>query len=72
MTENVLGKPFDEQLRRRAEEEKIRLCLTQAPQKGGREVQVNAEDRLHIVAERDGEWVLARFHVPLPRKEPAL
>ncbi len=67
MTENVLGRPFDETLRRRAEIENIRVTLTQAPRKG--EPGPEREGVLHVVRQREGEWVVARFPVQLPRKE---
>ncbi|MBQ6950953.1 MAG: hypothetical protein IJN44_05610 [Clostridia bacterium] len=67
MTESMLGRPFDDTLRRFAEKENIRITETKAPRKG--ENVSEREGVLHVVAQREGEWVVARFPVGLPRKE---
>ncbi|MBQ4640579.1 MAG: hypothetical protein IJB69_08720 [Clostridia bacterium] len=67
MTESVLGRPFDEGLRRRAENENIRITETCAPKKGAQ--MTDREGVLHVVRQREGEWVVSRFLVQLPRKE---
>ncbi len=67
MTENILGKPFDASLQRMAHLQNITVTETAAPVKG--DAVPKREGVPHVVAVRQGEWVIARFPVGLPRKE---
>jgi hypothetical protein len=67
MTESMLGRPFDDTLRQFAEKQNIRITVTRAPSRGDQAQQEKGV--LHVVAQREGEWVVARFPVGLPGKE---
>ena len=67
MTESMLGRPFDDTLRQYAEKQNIRITKTRAPGRGETACEENGV--LHVVAQREGEWVIARFPVGLPGKE---
>ena len=67
MTESMLGRPYDDTLRQYAEKQNIRITETRVPRRG--EAASEEKGVLHVVAQREGEWVIARFPVGLPGKE---
>ena len=67
MTEDILGKPFDQSLQQLACRMGVAVKETAAPFPNA--ASSDQEGVLHVVRVSDGEWVVARFPVGLPRKE---